>query len=72
MEYKSIAPVIIDIILKQCAGNPLLSLNLFVSLLQNKFIYIKQTGQVVPLKKFTECQSLGNYVDVPVPRIAIK
>ena len=44
VEFKSIAPVIIDIILKQCAGNPLLSLYMFVSLLQNKFIFIKQTG----------------------------
>ena len=63
-----------EVILKKCAGNPMLSLNYFVSLMQNGYttMDINRIGIVEPTAKFHELDKMKDFTNVPVPRVAIK
>jgi predicted ATPase len=63
---------IIKVIVQRCAGNPLLCLYFYVSLLQNSFITIDTNGLLMSTGKLQHCQKLNDFVTVPVPRFSIK
>ena len=72
-KIKNIDQDICWLIVKKCKGNPLLSLEYFVNLLHNDFIYIDEaTGIVEQGEKFERCDQLDDWKDVPIPRLAFK
>lgn len=70
--FIEVDPQIIDVILKKCAGNPLLSLNYFVSLMQNGYAKMDASSTVNPTYKFQECDKMRDFINVPVPRVALR
>lgn len=56
---------------QKCRGNPLVSLQYFVNLLQNRFIEISE-NTVVATDLFLKCEALCDFTAVPLPRVAVK
>lgn len=71
-KFTEVHPSIINQIIKQCAGNPLLALAYFVNLVQNGYTKTDINGFVNPTLKFTDCEKMKDFVSVPVPRSAVK
>ena len=59
---------VIKIIHRQCRGNPYLSLQYFVNMLQNDYLEVGPLGHVFPTAQFEKSYETGNWSSLPVPR----
>ena len=72
-QFKNIDPRVLEVIQRNCGGNPLYCLQYFVNLMQDQFIEIRASdGMVIPRDKFLVCYEVDDWKSVQVPRLALK
>jgi hypothetical protein len=75
--FGKVDPKILDCIINKCGGNPLLCFTFFIVLLQDGWIEVMDTentkiGKVLIKEKFEKALHLGDFTEIPVPRISMK
>jgi hypothetical protein len=53
--FEQVDDVVLNLILKKCEGNPLVSLQYFRCLMEGAFIHVNQNGKIVPLENLENC-----------------
>jgi len=70
--FNEISERVLDVIIRKCVGNPLLCLGYFVNLVQNGYVRVDASSSVLPTHKFIECEKIKDFINVPVPRVAMR
>ena len=71
-KIRNISPIILQIVQRKCAGNPLLCMGYFLNMLHNDFLELGKNGNLIPTEKFKLCNRIDNWTNLPVPRHSLK